>query len=258
RLSSNSSTNAEDYEDEALDPRIQVELEKLNKASDEINKLELELDDARASFRQVLSDSIQKLNVLAKKLGSCVDKARPYYDARVKAKEVHMETHKAALRFERACSMHEAAKEMVQLAEQGYQRREQDADPAWQEMLNHATMKVNEAESERMESESEHQRTMMLFKESEAKVQQLQKDLKRAINKSKPYFEMKSKFNQIMEDQKGRVSRLEEDVTSSKSLYSQALHSLEAISDDIHQQRLEKQKKIQLGVREAGVGAESP
>ena len=39
--------------------------------------------------------------------------------------------------------MHEAAKEMVQLAEQGYMRREQASDPAWQEMLNHATMKVD-------------------------------------------------------------------------------------------------------------------
>ncbi|KAK6182426.1 hypothetical protein SNE40_010123 [Patella caerulea] len=280
RISSNSSLNAEEYEDEALDPRIQVELEKLNKASDDINKLELELDDARASFRQVLSDSIQKLNVLAKKLGNCVDKARPYYEARHRAKEVHMETHKAALRYERACSMHEAAKEMVQLAEQGYQRREDDSDPAWQEMLNHATMKVNEAELERMESEAEHQRTMMVFKEGEARVQQLQRELKRAITKSNlttrrsflqlsnianrhwleiiPYFEMKARFNQIMEDQKGRVSRLEEDVTSSKSLYSQALHSLEAISDDIHRQRLEKQTQIRLGVRGAGVGAESP
>ena len=44
--------------------------------------------------------------------------------------------------YERACSMHEAAKEMVQLAEQGYIQRDDCADPAWQEMLNHATMKV--------------------------------------------------------------------------------------------------------------------
>ena len=57
--------------------------------------------------------------------------------------QAHLESQKAALRFERACSMHEAAKEMVQLAEEGYKRREQDLDPTWQEMLNHATMKVS-------------------------------------------------------------------------------------------------------------------
>lgn len=253
-----SSTGSEEYEDEHLDPRIQVELERLNKASEEINRLELELDDARASFRQTLSESTQKLDVLAKKLGSCVEKARPYYDSRVKFKEAHLETQRAALRFERACSMHEAAKEMVQLAEQGYMRREQPSDPAWQEMLNHATMKVNEAEKERNESELEHQRTTTRFKGAEDQVQALQKDLKRSIAKSKPYFEMKAKFNQIMEEHKHKVGVLEEDVSSAKSLYSTALRSLEAISDEIHRQRLERRQQQQLGVRGSGVGAESP
>ncbi|XP_041372013.1 uncharacterized protein LOC121385409 isoform X2 [Gigantopelta aegis] len=252
------STDSEEFPDEILDPRIQTELEKLNKASEEINKLELELDDARSSFRQALSESTQKLNALAKKLGSCVDKARPYYDARVKAKEIHMETQKVALRYERACSMHEAAKEMVQLAEQGYVQREQMSDPAWQEMLNHATMKVNEAEKERNESESEHQKITQQFKQAEERVQFLQRDLKRAIAKSKPYFEMKIKFNQVMEDQKFKVGTLEEDVSSAKALYSQALHSLEAISDEIHRKRLERRKHLQLGIRSAGVGAEDP
>jgi SH3 domain-binding protein 5 (SH3BP5) len=48
----------------------------------------------------------------------------------------------AALRFERACSQLTAAKEMVNLAEQGYFTHGQPFDPAWQEMLNHGTMKV--------------------------------------------------------------------------------------------------------------------
>lgn len=49
---------------------------------------EISSQDARASFRQTLSESTQKLDVLAKKLGSSVEKARPYYDARVKARDV--------------------------------------------------------------------------------------------------------------------------------------------------------------------------
>ena len=53
-----------------------------------------------------------------------------------------METQHAALRFERACSQLAAAKEMVFLAEQGFFNKGQPFDPAWQEMLNHATMKV--------------------------------------------------------------------------------------------------------------------
>ncbi|XP_062584434.1 SH3 domain-binding protein 5-like isoform X2 [Saccostrea cucullata] len=248
----------DDLEDESLDPRIHGELERLNKASEEINKLELELDDARASFRQALTDSTQQLNALAKKLGSCVEKARPYYDARMKAKDAHIETQKAALRFERACSMHEAAKEMVQLAEQGYMCREEPSDPAWQEMLNHATMKVNEAEKERNASEQDHRNTMIKFQDTEEVVHHLQRELKRAIAKSKPYFEMKAKFNQTMEEQKRGIKILEEDVGSAKTMYSEALRNLETISDEIHQQRMEKRRNDELGERGAGVGSETP
>ena len=46
------------------------------------------------------------------------------------------------MRYERACSQLTAAKEMVNLAEQGYFKQSQQFDPAWQEMLNHSTMKV--------------------------------------------------------------------------------------------------------------------
>ena len=44
---------------------------------------------------------------------------------------------------------------------------------------------VNEAEKERMESETEHRKTMIGFQEAETRVQFLQKELKRAIAKSK-------------------------------------------------------------------------
>ncbi|XP_053408536.1 SH3 domain-binding protein 5-like isoform X2 [Mercenaria mercenaria] len=248
-----------EIEDETLDPRIQ---------------------DARASFRQALTDSTYKLDALAKKLGSCVEKARPYYDARLRSKEVHVETQKAAYMFERACSMHEAAKEMVQLAEQGYMQREDSGDPAWQEMLNHATMKVNDAEMERLESEKVHLKTTQKFNEAEEHVLKLQKELKRSINKSKlsiqcsflrlsdivnqyeiellPYFEMKAKFNQMMEERKRNVMMLEESVSNSKKTYSDALRNLEEISEAIHQKRLEMRNQAELGIRGAGVGSESP
>ena len=58
---------------------------------------------------------------------------------------------------------------------------------------------VNEAEEERLRSEREHQRVTRLCQQAEARVQGLQKSLKRAIVKSKPYFELKARFNQVLE-----------------------------------------------------------
>ncbi|KAM7383680.1 hypothetical protein PAMA_011171 [Pampus argenteus] len=189
------------YEEE-LDPRIQEELEHLNQASDEINKLELQLDDARSSYRRILTDSARKLNAQGSQLGACIEKARPYYEARRLAKEAQQETQKAALRYERAVSMHTAAREMVYVAEQGLLADRNTMDPTWQEMLNHATSKVNEAEEERLRSEREHQRVTQLCQEAEARVQTLQKALKKVILKSKPYFELKAQFNHILESRK--------------------------------------------------------
>lgn len=56
--------------------------------------------------------------------------------------QAQQETQKAALRYERAVSMHTAAREMVYVAEQGLLADRNTMDPTWQEMLNHATSKV--------------------------------------------------------------------------------------------------------------------
>ncbi|XP_046404017.1 SH3 domain-binding protein 5-like isoform X2 [Ischnura elegans] len=262
-MNTNSETSPEDSEldklEDAVDPRVQIELERLNTATDDINKLEVDLDEARARFRQLLSESTVRIDTLAKRLGSCIEKARPYYDARVKAKEALLETQKAAARFERASSAHAAAKEMVYLAEEGLKAEGRTFDHAWQEMLNHATMRVNESETERTLGEAEHRRTSQAYHRAETRVQQLQKELKRAIAKSSlrarrsmlqinslaiahdlillPYFELKAQLNTTLEAERKRVRGLEKDVSNAKASYSKALSCLERISDEIHRTR---------------------
>lgn len=249
------------YEEE-LDPRIQDELEHLNEASAEINRLELQLDDARSGYRKILTESARKLNAQSSQLGSCIEKARPYYEARRLAKEAQQETQKAALSYERAVSMHTAAREMVYVAEQGLMADGKNTlDPTWQEMLNHATAKVNEAEEERLRSEREHMRVTHACQEAEARVQMLQKSLKRVILKSKPYFELKAQFNHILEEHKAKVLQLEQQVAKVKTSYSIALRNLEQISEQIHAQRERDQADrgclTVCGGRSPPVGAES-
>uniref|UniRef100_A0A3Q2ZH00 SH3 domain-binding protein 5 n=1 Tax=Kryptolebias marmoratus TaxID=37003 RepID=A0A3Q2ZH00_KRYMA len=247
--------------EEELDPRIQEELEHLNQASDEINKLELQLDDARSSYRRILTDSARKLNAQGSQLGACIEKARPYYEARRLAKEAQQETQKAALRYERAVSMHTAAREMVYVAEQGLLADKNTMDSTWQEMLNHATARVNEAEEERLCSEREHQRVTQLCQDAEARVQTLQKALRKVILKSKPYFELKAQFNHILEEHKAKVVQLEEQVSKVKTRYSVALRNLEQISEQIHAQRgrsvAAKGRPAVCGGRSSPVGAEA-
>ncbi|XP_012220612.2 uncharacterized protein [Linepithema humile] len=231
------SADDSDRVDDAVDPRVQIELERLNTATDDINKLEVDLDEARATFRELLCESTIKIDTLAKKLGACIEKSRPYYDARFKAKEALQETQKAAIRFERANSQHAAAKEMVYLAEEGLRTEGRCFDHAWQEMLNHATSRVNESEHERALSEAEHRHTTAVYHKTEHEVQKLQRELKRTIAKSRPYYETKAHFNQMLEEQKMKVSALETSVGEAKASYAAALRNLEKISDEIHRTR---------------------
>ena len=66
------------------------------------------------------------------------------------ATKAQKECQSAATAFQRASGIHAAAKETIQLAEERFLTNSTNwqFDNAWQEMLNHATMKVMEAEKQ--------------------------------------------------------------------------------------------------------------
>ena len=121
--------------------------------------------EANAGFRTLLTKSTQQLNALSKKLGSCIEKARPYYEALEEYKNAQESCQEAAVQYQRTSGQyiwlnfqqlhernltivitgnHRAAKETIALAEQRFlsQKHEWKFDSAWQEMLNQATFKV--------------------------------------------------------------------------------------------------------------------
>jgi hypothetical protein len=147
------------HDEEELDPRVQEELEKLNYHTDEINRLELQLEDANCLFRTILTDSTHQLKSMSQKVGVVhIEKARPYFEAMEVATKAQKECQSAVTAFQRANGIHAAAKETIALAEQRFlsNSTEWQFDNAWQEMLNHATMKVMDAEKQKTESEAEH------------------------------------------------------------------------------------------------------
>ncbi len=95
---------------------------------------------------------------MSKKLGACIEKARPYYEAQESYHRAQEECQSAATHYQRASGLHAAAKETIALAEERFLSNQGDwqFDNAWQEMLNHATIKVMEAERQKTESEAVH------------------------------------------------------------------------------------------------------
>jgi len=228
-----------EIESEELDPRVQEELEKLNSCTDEINMLEIQLDDANTVFRSLLTDSTHHLKSLSKRLGSCIEKARPYYEALDVSTKAASECQKAAVQFQRAAGIHAAAKETISLAEERFldNSGEWQFDNAWQEMLNHATIKVMDAEKQRTVSEKEHLARCAFLTKAEQKVKTLEKKLNRHIEKSKPYFEQKDVFNKALGSEKARIQALQKKICNTKSQYAQSLRNLEEISESIHARR---------------------
>lgn len=242
-----------DYEDEEVDPRIQGELEKLNQSTDDINRCETELEDARQKFRSVLVEATVKLDELVKKIGKPVEESKPYWEARRLARQAQLEAQKATQDFHRATEVLRAAKETISLAEQRLLEEDnRQFDSAWQEMLNHATQRVMEAEHTKTRSELLHKETAAKYTTAIGRMKQLEKKLKRTISKSKPYFEMKAKYYLQLENLKKNVDGRQAKLTQAKGEYRTALKNLEMISDEIHERR----RSSTIGPRRPGVGAE--
>ncbi|XP_026172495.1 SH3 domain-binding protein 5b isoform X2 [Mastacembelus armatus] len=241
------------HEDEEVDPRIQGELEKLNQSTDDINRCETELEDARQKFRSVLVEATVKLDELVNKIGKAVEESKPYWEARRMARQAQLEAQKATQEFQRSTEVLQAAKETISLAEQRLLEEDNwQFDSAWQEMLNHATQRVMEAEHSKVKSELVHKETAAKYTSVIARMKQLEKKLKRTINKSKPYFEMKAKYYLQLENLKKIVDERHAKLSLAKGEYKSALRNLEMISDEIHERR----RNSAMGPRGHGVGAE--
>uniref|UniRef100_A0A3Q3B2R3 SH3 domain-binding protein 5 n=1 Tax=Kryptolebias marmoratus TaxID=37003 RepID=A0A3Q3B2R3_KRYMA len=242
-----------EYEDEEVDPRIQGELEKLNQSTDDINRCETELEDARQKFRSVLVEATVKLDELVKKIGKPVEESKPYWEARRLARQAQLEAQKSTQDFHRATEVLRAAKETISLAEQRLLEEDnRQFDSAWQEMLNHATQRVMEAEHTKTRSELLHKETAAKYTAATVRMKQLEKKLKRTISKSKPYFEMKAKYYLQLENLKKNVDERQAKLSQAKGEYKTALKNLEMISDEIHERR----RISIMGPRRPGVGAE--
>ncbi|KXJ69514.1 hypothetical protein RP20_CCG026751 [Aedes albopictus] len=226
-----------------VDPRVQIELEKLNEATDSINKYEVELDEAKNEFRELLKESVEKIKAVAKKLGNSIETAKPYYEARLYASQLTKETQQSALNYDKAKSVHAAAKEMVFLAEQGLGEKS-TLDTACQEMLTHATTRVNESQNECTEMRNVLRISELKLEVANNRVAKLHSQLKGAIRASRPYYELRANYNALLLEQKQKVVDLEAKVSEAKMSYNEALTRLEKISEEIHQQRKARASSI--------------
>jgi hypothetical protein len=188
----------------------------------------------------------QRLEFLQKKLGSCIQKAKPYYESIELTERLQYETQKAVIDFQKANSLYKTAKETMQVAESSLDTHE--IPDVWQEHLSTTVAKINQSKRAADQAEENHRYKAIEYQMAEKRSQFLEKDLKRSIAKSKLYYEEKDRWNTQMEAQKMRIHELEKALIQTKKNYKEAMINLSKISEDIHSKR--KQPLAQQAIQE--------
>ncbi|CAF0724516.1 unnamed protein product [Brachionus calyciflorus] len=244
----NDPNSFENESDEHL-PRVQVELEKLNYSNEAINNLELELEESKREYLQTANSTEVQLNNLEKKLGNCVEKARPYYEARIELNEAKEKYLVAKNLFETAQELYVAAKNMQMYAEEslenlamGKEIRKNDNNSHYDKetlnkMLELSKIKVNETELSKQSSDLEQIEAFKVFEEKRIKCEDMEKLLKKWIEKSRKYYELKSNLYKELRFLYTKIECLKSCLKEAKSNYQESLRNLELISTEIHEQR---------------------
>ncbi|KER19759.1 hypothetical protein T265_11553 [Opisthorchis viverrini] len=249
----------------------QSQLDILNQTAPQINQLENNLLAARATYQNTLTEHSSRLNAIGKRLGKCVQRARPYYDAKAKQAELTREIQRATERYNRANDLLTASCQALSKLENATPTgTRQVGDVVSLEALNQCIFKVNEAKREALEAKEQHERLLATYNDTEKSIHNMERRLKMDIKKAQLYFSTKQRFDERMQEAKLRVESCADRVNLCKSLYAEAMLKLEQISESLHDTRRRKTLDLDTNsrflhddgspsplVRGQGVGADS-
>lgn len=221
---------------EELDPRIQVELERLNKSCADVNQLENDLEEAKGLFISSKNKQLERLEYLQKKFGSSISKAKPYYEALALTEKLQGMTKKAVHDFQNTNSLYKTAKETLTVAENSLEQKGEIPD-AWQEHLSLTITKITLSKEAADRAEKHHKSVSLEYQKAEQKSQSLEKDLRKYITKSQMYYDEKARWNLQMETQKSHINEIEQTLIHTKRVYKEAMTNLSKISEEIHNRR---------------------
>lgn len=247
-------------DEDGEDPcKIQIELDMLNSASESINKLETELEKARNKFQKTKAEASTQLNQLLKKTGKrFVVSAQPFYKLSKQLQEEQLDAQKAAAKYQDAFSAYMSAKNEVSRAEQRMTATDDAVvmtiDSTCQEILNKTTMMLLDAEKEKVKCEQEHHLKTLQCADYQKRMTQLLKDKGLAIQKAKPFYEMRDVLEKRLKVEKQNAEDLQLALVCNKQKYKHALSNLEQMSEEVHARR---KSKLALPPRTPGVGAET-
>jgi len=202
------------------------------------------LSKSRKHQIHVGTETERRCNVMAKGFKRNIKASEPYFRTKARADAQKERAVNVMLEFNHACEAHLRAKEALQEAEA--RTRGQGCvnvfDPLLQAALSDANTQLLRAQSSKDAAEARHKLEL-------EKADQLMMDadllgrnilIARDIRNSRPYFQEKERSRKLIEECRKRSERVERELMNAKQGYSEALHSLNSISEQVHEERLRR------------------
>lgn len=200
-----------------------------------VNNLEAELEVARTEYRNMMIESGEKLKEEARNLGSCVEKARPLFDAQRSMRRIQNEVQNASISYKRAQNLKDAAKQMVTSAELKVKEcekmkasgREADQVIAWLEQLNQSNENYQLASKTAASLAARHSKYANEFLYLQTKVAAFEsKGCVKYLDTARPYFNLQLDLWSNLEQQGALMVRLEASLDEARSQLSAALQDI--------------------------------
>jgi len=227
----------ENFDEEELHPEIEINLDRMNEASNSINRLERQLSTEESRHKKFVIDFADKLEKSKKNLSEKeIKNSEQFYLIMRRESTLKSALSKAKHEFDLAA-------EMVQLIEQGIRNAEtvnyinNEKRIVKAEVKNKQIAKLNDALRKRDMAEQNyhdidlqhHQLLRLAEKESKAHPWN--------IRASRSYYEVKLNGEAEVIQISKRIDKLKSEIVVLKSSYRQAMVNLDAISTQIHDLR---------------------
>lgn len=200
-----------------------------------VNNLETELENARQEYRNNMADFSQRLKSEARKMGTCVEKGRPLFDAQRNMRRAQAEVQQVSMQYRRAQHLKDVAKQMVTSAEQKMgQCKKIEAGGKdvgllmqWLEQLNHSNDSFTKASETANQLAKSHGKAAKEFVNWQGKVHELENsNVAKYLDQAKPYFNLQSELWGRMEQQGAIMVRIEASLAEARAQFSAAVQSI--------------------------------
>jgi len=199
--------------------------------------LENELENARLEYRKMMSEFSDRLKSEARRLGTCVERAKPLFESQRNMRHFQSEVQSLSIQYRKSQNLKETAKSMVKVAEHNMNNcAKKDANEnvgevsKWLEELNECNLNFQVANDTASTLSSSHSKAAAEYKHWEKKTQILEKtSASKYLDQSRSYFNLQLDFWNKLEQKGAQMVRIETSLAEARVQQSQMLANISTL-----------------------------